>query len=47
MPRMPQVTTPELVGFLTSHVFVEDRHAGTPLPRWHEGRQLAIISPIT
>lgn len=31
MPRMPQVTTREMVRFLTSHVFVEDRQSATPL----------------
>src|ERR1700687_5074626 len=44
MPRMPQVTTRELVRVLTSSSKIGT--PALPLTLWHEGRQLAITSPI-
>jgi predicted RNA binding protein YcfA (HicA-like mRNA interferase family) len=46
MPRMPQVTARELVRFLKSQGFVEDREAGSHLTLWHEGAQIAITIPV-
>jgi predicted RNA binding protein YcfA (HicA-like mRNA interferase family) len=46
MPRMPQLTARELVRFLKSQGFVEDRQAGSHLTLWHESRQIAITIPI-
>jgi predicted RNA binding protein YcfA (HicA-like mRNA interferase family) len=39
MPRMPQVTARELVRFLKSQGFVEDRQAGSHLTLWHDGAE--------
>ena len=36
MPRMPQVTARELIRFLESQGFVEDRQPGSHLILWHE-----------
>ena len=46
MPRMPQVTARELVSFLKSQGFAEDRRSGSHLTLWHEGRQLAVTVPV-
>ena len=46
MPRMPQVTARELVNFLKSQGFVEDRQSGSHLTLWHEGRTIAITVPM-
>jgi predicted RNA binding protein YcfA (HicA-like mRNA interferase family) len=36
MPRMPQITARDLVRFLKSQGFVEDRQSGSHLTLWHE-----------
>ncbi len=46
MTRMPQVTARELVRFLKSQGFVEDRQSGSHLTLWHEGRQVAVTVPM-
>ena len=46
MPRMPQVTARELVNFLKSQGFVEDRQSGSHLTLWHEDRTIAITVPM-
>jgi predicted RNA binding protein YcfA (HicA-like mRNA interferase family) len=44
MPRLPQLTARELVRFLKSQGFVEDRQTGSHLT--HEGRQVAVTIPV-
>jgi len=46
MSRMPQVTARELIRFLKSQGFVEDRQAGSHLTLWHEGKRLSVTLPI-
>jgi predicted RNA binding protein YcfA (HicA-like mRNA interferase family) len=42
MSRMPQVTARELVRFLKSQGFVEDRQSGSHLTLWHEARGVSV-----
>jgi predicted RNA binding protein YcfA (HicA-like mRNA interferase family) len=46
MTRMPQVTAAELVRFLKSQGFTEDRQTGSHLTLWHEARNLSVTIPI-
>jgi predicted RNA binding protein YcfA (HicA-like mRNA interferase family) len=46
MPRLPQLTARELIAFLKSQGFVEDRQSGSHLTLWHEGRQLSVTVPV-
>ncbi len=46
MPRMPQVTARELVRFLKSQDFVEDRQSGSHLNLWHEARMVSVTVPM-
>ncbi len=46
MSRMPQVTGRELVRFLKSQGFVEDRQAGSHLTLWHEQQKVSVTIPI-
>lgn len=46
MPRLPQLTARELVRFLKSQGFVEDRQAGSHLTLWHAARKVAVTVPI-
>jgi predicted RNA binding protein YcfA (HicA-like mRNA interferase family) len=46
MSRMPQVTARELVRFLKSQGFVEDRQAGSHLTLWNAERNLSVTLPI-
>ncbi len=46
MSRMPQVTAQELVRFLRSQGFVDDRQAGSHLTLWHEDRSTSITVPV-
>lgn len=46
MTRMPQVTSRELVRFLKSQGFIEDRQLGRHLTLWHEERQVFVTVPI-
>jgi predicted RNA binding protein YcfA (HicA-like mRNA interferase family) len=43
---MPQVTARELVRFLQSQGFVEDRQSGSHLTLWHEGRRVSVTVPF-
>lgn len=45
-PRLPQLTARELIRFLKSQGFVEDRQSGSHLTLWHEGRKLAVTVPV-
>jgi len=42
MPRMPQITARELVRFLKSQGFVEDRQSGSHLTLWHVARKISV-----
>lgn len=46
MPRLPQVTAQELVRFLKSQGFVEDRQVGGHLTLWHAGRSISVTIPV-
>lgn len=46
MTRMPQVTARDLVRFLKSQGFIEDRQTGSHLTLWHEGRQVSVTVPM-
>jgi len=43
---MPQVTARELVRFLKSQGFVEDRQSGGHLTLWHAERSVSITIPV-
>jgi predicted RNA binding protein YcfA (HicA-like mRNA interferase family) len=43
---MPQVTAKELLKFLKSRGFVEDRQAGSHLTLWNEERKVSVTVPI-
>ena len=45
MSRMPQVSSSDLIRFLKSQGFVEDRQSGSHLTLWHEGRQVSVTIP--
>jgi predicted RNA binding protein YcfA (HicA-like mRNA interferase family) len=46
MSRMPQVTAKELIKFLKSRGFVEDRQAGSHLTLWNAGRKVSVTVPV-
>ena len=46
MARMPQVTAQDLVRFLKSQRFIEDRQSGSHLTLWHEDRRVAVTVPM-
>lgn len=46
MPRMPQVTARELISFLKSQGFVEDRQSGSHLTLWHDARKILVTIPV-
>ncbi|KPL08646.1 hypothetical protein AMJ85_08300 [candidate division BRC1 bacterium SM23_51] len=46
MTRMPQVTARDLVSFLKSKGFVEDRQSGSHLTLWHEEREVSVTIPM-
>ena len=46
MSRMPQVTARELVQFLKSQGFAQDRQSGSHLTLWHEGRRVSVTLPV-
>ena len=46
MSRLPQVTSRELVRFLKSQGFVEDRQSGSHLTLWHPTRKVAATVPV-
>lgn len=46
MSRMPQVTARELIRFLRSQGFIEDRQSGSDLTLWHEERHASVTVPI-
>ena len=46
MSRMPQVTARELVRFLKSQGFREDRQSGSHLTLWHDGKNVSATIPV-
>jgi len=46
MSRLPQVTARELVRFLKSQGFVEDRQSGSHLTLWHPERNMSVTVPV-
>jgi predicted RNA binding protein YcfA (HicA-like mRNA interferase family) len=45
MPRLPQLTARELIEFLKSQGFVEDRQSGSHLTLWHATRETSVTIP--
>jgi predicted RNA binding protein YcfA (HicA-like mRNA interferase family) len=43
---MPQVTARELIRFLKSQGFVEDRQSGSHLTLWHEEKAVSVTIPV-
>lgn len=46
MARLPQVTARELIRFLKSQGFAEDRQSGSHLTLWHEARKVSVTVPV-
>jgi len=46
MSRMPQVTARELIRFLKSEGFAEDRQSGSHLTLWHQERKVSVTVPV-
>lgn len=46
MVRLPQVTARELIRFLKSQGFAEDRQSGSHLTLWHEARKVSVTVPV-
>jgi predicted RNA binding protein YcfA (HicA-like mRNA interferase family) len=46
MSRMPQVTARELVRFLESQGFIEDRQSGSHLTMRHAQRKVFVTVPV-
>ena len=46
MPRLPQLTARELIAFLRTQGFVEDRQSGSHLILWHETREVSVTIPV-
>ncbi len=46
MARMPQVTARELVRFLKSQGFAEQRQSGSHLTLFHAGRGVSVTVPV-
>ncbi|HUW62515.1 MAG TPA: type II toxin-antitoxin system HicA family toxin [Candidatus Bathyarchaeia archaeon] len=46
MTRMPQITPHELLRFLRSQSFVDDRQSGSHLTLWHEDKKISVTVPV-
>ena len=46
MGRMPQVSAQDIVRFLKSHGFKEDRQSGSHLTLFHEQRKVSVTIPV-
>jgi predicted RNA binding protein YcfA (HicA-like mRNA interferase family) len=46
MSRMPQVTAHDLVRFLKTQGFLEDRQSGSHLTLWHPERNVSATIPV-
>jgi predicted RNA binding protein YcfA (HicA-like mRNA interferase family) len=45
-PRLPQVTARDLIRFLKSQGFVEDRQSGSHLTLWNETSKISVTVPV-
>lgn len=45
-PRMPQTTAREIIRFLKTQGFVEDRQSGSHLTLRHETRSVSVTIPV-
>lgn len=45
-PRLPQLTARELIRFLNSQGFAEERQSGSRLTLWHESRKVSVTVPV-
>lgn len=45
-PRLPQLTAKDLVRFLKSQGFTEDRQVGSHLTLWHDTKKISVTVPI-
>ncbi len=45
-PRLPQLTARELIRFLKSQGFTEDRQSGSHLTLWHEEQKVSVTVPV-
>jgi predicted RNA binding protein YcfA (HicA-like mRNA interferase family) len=45
-PRFPQVTARELIRFLKSQGFAEDRQSGSHLTLWSETKKISVTIPV-
>lgn len=45
-PRLPQLTARDLVRFLKSQGFAEDRQSGSHLTLWHDAKKISVTVPI-
>jgi predicted RNA binding protein YcfA (HicA-like mRNA interferase family) len=43
---MPQITAQDLVRFLKTQGFIEDRQTGSHLTLWHEARRVSVTIPV-
>jgi predicted RNA binding protein YcfA (HicA-like mRNA interferase family) len=43
---MPQISALQMVRFLKTQGFVEERQSGSHLTLWHEARQVAVTVPM-
>ncbi|VAX15569.1 hypothetical protein MNBD_NITROSPINAE03-675 [hydrothermal vent metagenome] len=46
MTRMPQTSAREIIRFLKSKGFVEDRQSGSHLTLWHGEKQISVTVPV-
>lgn len=46
MGRMPQVTAQDLIRFLKTQGFIEDRQSGSHLTLWHQQQQVSVTIPV-
>jgi predicted RNA binding protein YcfA (HicA-like mRNA interferase family) len=46
MTRLPQLTARELIRFLKSQGFVEDRQSGSHLTLWHSEKRVSVTIPV-
>ncbi len=46
MPRLPQLSARELIRFLKSQGFVEDRQVGSHLTLWNEQTHISVTIPV-
>lgn len=45
-PRLPQLTAKDLIRFLKSQGFIEDRQSGSHLTLWHAAQKISVTVPV-